>query len=276
MPNIPFFKDSGKNSIHSFQKVMVAKGISSTYDSKITNPTPVPPAPAPSIVTNGLLLNFDAASYAGIGDWIDQHAGVHATPFQNPAWSSDNGGIFTLTPSSHQYFSVPWPVFKPTYTIDIWFNYLAPGGNQVATSCLISDEFTGGPFNFVIQSTYNTVRTGWYPSNWEGQYADNNVGAPLPQDGSTWYNITMAVGVTEYKDYINGVVSYAPGDFGGGSAPTGSSSSQTMFIGKRWDGFGPNQDTVGAKIAVVNIYDRALTDAEVAQNFNFYKTRFGL
>jgi len=27
-------------------------------------------------------------------------------------------------------------------------------------------------------------------------------------------------------------------------------------------------------MAVVNIYDRALTDAEVTQNFNHYKSRF--
>jgi len=29
-------------------------------------------------------------------------------------------------------------------------------------------------------------------------------------------------------------------------------------------------------MAVVNIYTRALTDAEVTQNFNYYKSRFGL
>jgi hypothetical protein len=82
----------------------------------------------------------------------------------------------------------------------------------------------------------------------------------------------MAVGATEYKDYINGAVSYAPGNFGGGSAPTGSGAAQRFFIGHRWD----NADTVNAKIAVVNIYTRALTDAEVAQNFAYYQSRFGL
>ena len=82
----------------------------------------------------------------------------------------------------------------------------------------------------------------------------------------------MAVGASDYKDYINGAVTYAPGNFGGGSAPNGSSSLQQFYIGKRWDG----TDTVNAKIAVVNIYNRALTDVEVAQNFTHYKKRFGL
>ena len=84
----------------------------------------------------------------------------------------------------------------------------------------------------------------------------------------------MAVDTTNYKDYINGSVSYDPGSFSsiGISAPNGSSPTQQFFIGKRWD----LTDTVNAKMAVVNIYDRALTDAEVAQNFNYYKSRFGL
>ena len=143
-----------------------------------------------------------------------------------------------------------------------------PGG----APCLISDDFSG-PFNFTINAASNQLQTGWYTTNWGGQYATNNVPTALTHDGSTWYNITMAVGASQYKDYINGSVSYAPGNFGpGGSAPNGSGSRQQFYIGHRRD----NADTVNAKMAVVNIYTRALTDAEVAQNFNYYKSRFGL
>lgn len=229
----------------------------------------VPLAGLAPLVTDGILLNFDAASYTS-GDWIDQHAGVPATPYNSPVWSSDNGGTFVLSASSVQYFSVPWPTFQPTYTIDMWFNFTASQVND--GPCLISDEFTGAPFNFTINVAGNGVQTGWYTTNWTGQYADNNVGAPFVHDGSTWYNIIMSVGATEYKDYINGAVSYAPGNFGGGSAPNGSSPTQQFFIGHRWD----LDQTVNAKIAVVNIYDRALTDAEAAQNFTHYRARFGL
>lgn len=224
----------------------------------------------PSIITNGLLLNFDAATYTS-GDWVDSHAGVHATPQNNPTWTSDNGGTFVLSAPSVQYFTVPWPTFQPTFTLDIWFNFTADqiGGGP----CLISDEYPGTPFNFTINAAGSRLQTGWYTTNWGGQYADNNAGAQFTHDGSTWYNITMAVGATEYKDYINGAVSYAPGNFGpGGSAPNGSSPTQRFFIGKRWDG----TETVNAKIAVVNVYNRALTDAEVAHNYNVYKSRFGL
>lgn len=225
--------------------------------------------PNPGIVQSGMLLNFDAATYSGTGDWIDAANGVHATPYNTPVWSSDNGGIFTLNSNNTQYFSVPWPTFQPTYTIDMWFNFT---GNQPGDACLISDEFTGAPFNFTINAASSYLQTGWYTTNWQGQYATNNVATALTNDGSTWYNIVMSVGATEYNDYINGTLSYAPGNFGGGSAPNGSSPSQRFFIGHRWD----LPETVNAKIAVVNIYDRALTPAEITQNYNYYKARFGL
>ena len=209
-------------------------------------------------------------AYTFTGPWIDGVNGVLATPYNVPAWSSDNGGTFLLTAPAVQYFSVPWPTFQPTFTIDMWFNFT---DNQAGDNpCLLSDEFTGAPFNFTINASADKLLTGWYTTNWTGQYADNNVGAPLVHDGSTWYNLIMSVGATEYKDYINGAVSYAPGNFGGGAAPNGSSPTQRFFIGHRWD----LEQTVNAKIAVVNIYDRALSDAEAAQNFAHYKARFGL
>ena len=224
---------------------------------------------APPLVTDGLLLNFDAATYSGSGNWIDGVSGVQAVPSNSPAWSSTNGGTFVLSAPSVQYFTVPWPTFQPTYTLDIWFNFTGaqPGG----APCLISDDFSG-EFNFTINAAGNYLQTGWYTTNWQGQYATNNVPTALTHDGSTWYNIIMAVGATEYKDYINGVATYAPGNFGGGSAPNGSSNAQQFYIGKRWD----NADTVNAKMAVVNVYNRALTDAEANQNFKHYKSRFGL
>jgi hypothetical protein len=221
------------------------------------------------LVTEDLLLNFDAATYSGTGNWIDGISGVNAVPSNSPVWSASNGGTFVLSAPSIQYFTVPWPTFQPTYTIDMWFNFTA---SQIGASpCLISDDFSGN-FNFTINASNNYLQTGWYNTNWQGQYATNNIPTALTHDGSTWYNITMAVGATQYKDYINGVVSYAPGNFGGGSAPNGRGSAQQFYIGKRWD----LTDTVNAKIAVCNIYTRALTDAEVTQNFNYYKSRFGL
>ena len=242
-----------------------------TIGSGITLGAGVTMTPTYGLVTDGLLLNFDAATYTGTGDWIDSVSNVHATPYNSPSWSSDNGGTFVLSQPSAQYFSVPWPTFQPTFTIDIWFNFT---GNQPGAACLISDEFSGAPFNFTINAAQSYLQTGWYTTNWVGQYATNGTPTALTSDGSTWYNIVMAVGSTNYKDYINGSVSYDPGSFSaiGAAPPNGSSPTQKFYIGHRWDLL----ETVNAKMAVVNIYNRALTDQEVAQNYNYYKSRFGL
>jgi hypothetical protein len=34
--------------------------------------------------------------------------------------------------------------------------------------------------------------------------------------------------------------------------------------------------TIGGRLAIVNVYNLALSDAEVAQNFDYYRARFGL
>ena len=227
--------------------------------------------PYTPLTANGLLYNFDASKYSGSGDWIDGINGIHATPVNGPTWSSNNGGIFTLN-GSNQYFSVPYDIFLPTYTLDVWFNLT---GIQSGLPCLVSDAFNGGYINFTVSVGDNYLVTGWYGTNWGlgngGQYATNNTQSKLVSDGSTWYNLVMAVDTTKYKDYINGSVSYDPGNFGSGSAPIGHGAG-IFYIGKRWDG----DDSVLGNIAVVNVYDHALTDQEVATNFKHYKSRFGL
>jgi len=225
--------------------------------------------PTPPLVTDGILLNFDAATYTS-GDWVDNHASVHAVANGSPAWSSDSGGTFVLTQSPTTYFTVPWPTFYATYTVDIWFNLTGvPGG-----SALVSDH--GDAYiNFCVAPVYAgeniaKVRTGWYHTNWEGQYPPTT----FPYDGSTWVNVIMAVGPSEYNVYNNGTLDLGPYVFGvdGLSAPDGFGAFSEFFIGRRWDG----DVSTDAKIAVVNIYNRALDSTEALQNFNHYKTRFGL
>jgi hypothetical protein len=222
----------------------------------------------PSIVTNGLLYNYDAATYSGTGNWIDSVQGAQAVPSYGPTW---DGTAFTLDRTSSQYFTAPWPSFQPTYTVDVWFTM---NGNQSSEAALICDSFQGGPMNFVICSGGSggaVLDCGWFTTNWA--YGQNSNPGGYTADGTTWYNLIMAVSSTGVVDYINGAVSNATQNpFNGGvSAPNGSGPDQVFWIGKSWS----NQFYNG-KVAVVNMYDRALSDAEVLQNFNYYRSRFGL
>ena len=222
----------------------------------------------PGLVTAGLLYNYDAATYSGSGNWIDSVQGGEAVPTRSPAWSD---GAFTLDSTNSEYFTAPWPAFQPTYTIDVWFTM---DGNQNSEAGLICDSFQGGSMNFVIcaGTGVNHLNCGWFTTNWA--YGQDSLPAGYNINGTTWYNLTMAVSATGVIDYINGAVSNdTQNPFNGVSVfpPNGSGPDHQFWIGKSW-----SNRYYNGKIAVVNMYDRALTGAEVAQNFNYYRSRFGL
>jgi hypothetical protein len=93
---------------------------------------------------------------------------------------------------------------------------------------------------------------------------------------NTWYHV---VGITENtiansKIYINGVsqtVFVDPNGTGGAIAWSGGLG--TGRVGGNW---GPGTPTMAGRIAVAKVYSRALTQAEVTQNYNALKSRFGL
>lgn len=220
-----------------------------------------------SIVTNGLLYNYDATTYSGTGNWIDLVQGAEAVPTRSPTW---DGTAFTLDRTNGQFFTAPWPTFQPTYTIDLWFTM---NGSQAGEAALICDSFQGGPMNFVICCGGfgpTDLACGWFTTNWA--YGQNSNPSGYIADNTTWYNLTMSVSSTGVIDYINGAVSNATQNpfTGGVSAPNGSASGLHQFyIGCSWSG-----QYYNGKIAVVNMYDRALTGTEVMQNFNYYNPRF--
>jgi hypothetical protein len=221
------------------------------------------------IVTGGLLYNYDASTYSGSGDWIDSVSGAHAVrggfASQYPTY---DGTAFTLDRSLNQHFIAPWPQFRTVYTIDVWF---VMDGNQNGEASLICDSFSG-PMNFVICSPNNGnhLQCGWFSTNWA--YGQDSYSAGYNNNGTTWYNLTMSVSSTGVVDYVNGAVSNATQNpFAGISSPNGTGSAHEFWIGKGWSG-----GYFNGKVAVVNMYDRALTDAEVLQNYNHYKTRYGL
>jgi len=82
---------------------------------------------------------------------------------------------------------------------------------------------------------------------------------------STWYNITIVRDTNVDYVYVNGALIATRSNNGGYSG--------TMAIG-RWAY--NNTLYYNSNIAVVSIYNKSLTSAEVLQNFNAFKTRFGL
>ena len=213
---------------------------------------------SPKIVTNGLVLCLDAAnpkSYPGSGTaWNDiSRGGNNGTLVNGPTFSSANGGSIDFD-GSNDWGQVPGLTLSTVaYTKIAWFN------PDTATANIISGGSGDGQHAFWMAST-NFLNAGhngaWNTVQYTGQ--------SLP--GRWWCGAVTFNTSTGWVLYLNGdIVDTDPSTvtFTGGTAVriAAYNDASSLFNGK---------------IAIAQIYNRALTQQEVLQNYNATKGRFGL
>jgi hypothetical protein len=230
---------------------------------------------ANTIVQQGLVLNLDAGniySYAGAGaTWYDVSGNsFNATLINSPTYTSDNGGVLNWASANSQYATVPMSstLRVANITQEAWV-YLSGTadqvfiGSQYGTSSnnsfaiwVQSGAFafgvnTGGNFYY---STISTVSTG------------------------VWYNLTHTYNATTQLFYINGVLAATYNSAASGNISYDTSNT-LLAIGADFNGTGYNVGPgvyTNGKMPVVRIYNIALSAAQVLQNYNATKGRFGL
>jgi hypothetical protein len=89
-----------------------------------------------------------------------------------------------------------------------------------------------------------------------------------PLDVDTWYNIVGTYDGSIVKLYLNSVIkdSYASSITPGSFTPSHTGIGSNYYADRFWNG----------NIAIVNIYDKTLTQDEITQNFNALRGRFGI
>lgn len=233
---------------------------------------------SPKIVTDGLVLALDAAntkSYPGSGTvWNDLSGnGNNGTLINGPTFDSGNGGsiVFdgvddhTLLPTN--YFSFP---SLNTFTISLWFK---------------SSQTTGGTL-FGQQNTANpSSATGWVPViylNTNGSIRvepfwtssiNNTIVSSSGLNNNIWYNIVTTFNSGTNQLYVDG--SYITQRTG--LTLTSFTSTYYYIVGAGFAGgrsLGTNY--FNGNISNFIFYNRALSAAEVAQNYNATKSRYGL
>lgn len=223
---------------------------------------------SPNIVRDGLLLCVDAAntqSYAGSGGtWNDLSGlGNHLT-IQGSATTSTIGGAtaFNLD-ADGKYFTRTMSGTMPATnaTLEAW---IYPAASEVTsgdrgTIILL----TGGNGIYMSWNKSNGYLSNyWYGHSPDGAYIETNG----PSSRSAW---THWCSVWNYSDgnlyqWVNGVrTSYGHV----GNASTGTD----LRIGRE----GSSRQFSGG-IAIVRIYNTALTSAQVLQNFDGHRRRFNL
>lgn len=240
----------------------------------------------PNIVKNGLVLWLDAAntkSYPGSGTtWADLSGNNNSGSLVNgPTFSSANGGSIVFD-GVNDYGQVSYnPVLNfctslndLPFTISSWcyVNSLTNG----FTVCNKGD--TGGgveeSYAFGINTSGNFFLTLYdnIGSNQSSKVANSMLSV------LTWYNITATYtgtgGNSGISLYVNGILQGSQNQSAG--AYTRMRVQTTNLYLASFGTTGIYSSKSNGRIANTQIYNRALSQAEVQQNYNATKARFGL
>jgi len=220
-----------------------------------------------SVVTNNLVLNLDAgnvSSYPGTGStWTDLISARTFTLFNNPTFSSGNGGSLDFAPTNDQYAycSSSLPTMT-NWTVEVWHYYT--GTNDSGSPCIVTELYPPS-INYTLGSTNDNsplLSAGFFNGAWQVTPYNYTL------TPGNWYQIVGTCDNTNVNLYINGSLIRTNNWYG--SPP--SSGGGGIFLMNRWD----NPERWGGKLAIVRIYNTNIGASGVTQNYAADKNRFGL
>lgn len=221
---------------------------------------------APNIITDGLVLYLDAAntkSYPGSGTtWTDIAAGNSGTLTNGPTFSSINGGSIVFD-GTNDYMNTSYTIEAATSSnLQTFCSWVY--GISTNNSFFGSNANSLGKFHIILN----------YQSNGQLRFAESYYGGGAAGDdtnlvtvtsNSTWnFACIVKTAVSTYDVYYNGVRVIT-------AASKAATASSNLALGTWWSG-----QYVTSTTAILYAYNRALSAAEILQNYNTTKTRFGL
>lgn len=230
------------------------------------------------IVTNGLILNLDAAqlrSYPTTGTtWTSLNNGIFGSLVNGAVFNSANGGsiVFDGTNDYVSFGANAIPLSNVSqFTFSGFVKINSSAANGILFSHGVSNGFSTdivfyyGPPNYLILEINNGVSNGAYIiyTDFLAQWVNICV----------VYNGSLSTNADKLKLYINSIEQTL--NFGTYIVPntTATLTNPSVNFG-RYVQLGSL--FLNGNIATTTIYNRALTDAEVGQNYNAIKSRFGL
>ena len=208
----------------------------------------------PSIVKDGLVLYLDAATANSYNRYISPAtlkdisvSGYNGTLNGGAGFNSANGGSITFD-GTDDYVSISNINFGKVYSINIWIN-VSDLNSRVWIGGIDTTEYH---MNFLNGDMYNRINNNLFIF---GTSVSTNV----------WYNIVLIRNNTTISCYKNGSF----------ISSTTVVDATTNFILYRI-GSSPTGFYGIGKISNTQIYNRVLSAAEVLQNYNATRARFGL
>jgi hypothetical protein len=227
---------------------------------------------SPRIVTDGLVLCLDAAnkkSYPGSGTtWTDLSGnGNNGTLVNGVTYNDNNKGVMTFDGVNDSVDCGVMPEIGSTLTgltASVW---LKTETNSIRCILENGTSFTTNTFYMFQENTTNIT----FLVYGEGGFDLVQISEPIPYNTNVWFNV---VGVWQSgqrcKMYYNGIDKTS---FRGGSLRNSLINGNTnMFVGAR----AGTQFPFLGNVSNVYLYNRDLSAAEIQQNFNATRGRFGV
>jgi hypothetical protein len=194
--------------------------------------------------------------------WIDLSGNTrNATLVSFPNYSTDGlGSILFNSTSSYVTLTTNSYGITDAYTVSFWVKRI--GGTGVFL--YIGQTGSAGMY---FESYANTDLFTWFFGPSSPQNSESWGSNPLSTTSWTHVGMTMVTSTKTQTKYINGAVSGSPFVFTNAvTAPSSSGTWQIKNNSQNWTGY----------ISNLQIYNRALTAAEIQQNFNAHRGRFGI
>jgi hypothetical protein len=222
----------------------------------------------PSIVTDGLVLNFDVGftpSYPTTGTTLYDvsSGGNNGTLINGPAFNSSDGGSIVFDAvddyiTASQIFSGNMDSTDLTYNV-----WCYPTGSSSGFGALVNQ----GQYNY--EPTWMSNGSSFWLWNYDETIIQAN---GLSQN--KWYNVNVIKNGTNHTMtiyYDNTVFSQTVTSSKSGINWGDRGGNVNIYIGQNGAG-----EYYNGRIANVRVYNRALSASEVLQNYNAQKGRYGL
>jgi hypothetical protein len=144
-------------------------------------------------------------------------------------------------------------------TVSAWVYYTAYGGGGQSYSVI---TVKGNPWTWLMENPSNTFRFRITAGG-----SDVNINDTSTHALNIWYNVVGTYDGANMRIYVNGVLKNTRVQTG-----TLATNTVTAKIGT----FQGTSYNVTGRIANVSVYNRTLSAAEVAQNFEALRGRFGI
>jgi len=209
----------------------------------------------PTIVTNGLVLNLDAAntkSYvSGSTNWFSLgNPSLSGSLINGPAFNNTNGGYIVFDGVNDYVPIASLPALGTNHSLSFWMRII---------SITAAETQIFMPAGDVASISITNSRIG----SWNGTtYRQSSTTMPT----GVWFNFVMTCNGSTTIFYLNGNVDLISATTGNFQAGTGYLCSVGPAIARY----------LNANIGNVAFYDRALSQQEITQNYNALKSRYGL